>query len=285
MRYRHSTTESGHPAVAAFSSVSSSRCRPPSARRSPSSSAARSSVRVSPPRRASWLRAAALDDLDAAGPTPVTLRIIRQDGCRQVVERRVVYVRARRRHGACARLHLHASRLPHAYDAETKQILCPCHGGVYDVEGRSSPVRRRRRCAALERGSKTATSWSRSEPMWTAARLARSRTGYRRLLSSRARRAAAAGHRMGVHDRQRVAAPRMPGRHRLGAGDVLRAVAVARVRQPAVHHTECPSGCAARPPFLGRELRRRRGRGPPDARVLLRLLQGAARNDVDHRRW
>jgi Rieske Fe-S protein len=86
-------------------------------------------------RRVTWLRAAALDDLGADGPTPITLRIIKQDGYRQVVERRVVYVR---RDGAEVRVldstctHLGCRT---RYDAESRQFLCPCHGGAYDVEG------------------------------------------------------------------------------------------------------------------------------------------------------
>lgn len=86
-------------------------------------------------RRASWLRAAAIDDLSVDGPTPVTLRIIRQDGYRQVVERRVVYVRrdggeVRVLDSTCTHLGCRTR-----YDAETRQFLCPCHGGAYDVEG------------------------------------------------------------------------------------------------------------------------------------------------------
>ena len=42
--------------------------------------------------RKSWQRATAVADLASDAPTPVTLRLIRQDGYRQVVERRVVYV-------------------------------------------------------------------------------------------------------------------------------------------------------------------------------------------------
>ena len=86
-------------------------------------------------RRASWLRAAPLEDLDGDGPTPVTLRIIKQDGYRQVVERRVVYVS---REGESVRVldstctHLGCRT---RYDAESKQFLCPCHGGAYDMEG------------------------------------------------------------------------------------------------------------------------------------------------------
>ncbi len=86
-------------------------------------------------RRSSWLRATPVDDLNADGPTPVTLRITRQDGYRQVVERRVVYVS---RDGEAVRVldstctHLGCRT---RYDAEANQFLCPCHGGAYDAEG------------------------------------------------------------------------------------------------------------------------------------------------------
>jgi Rieske Fe-S protein len=76
-----------------------------------------------------------VDDLNSKGPTPVTLRIIKQDGYRQVVERRVVYVQ---REGDAVRVldstctHLGCRT---RFDEDTNQFLCPCHGGVYDSEG------------------------------------------------------------------------------------------------------------------------------------------------------
>jgi Rieske Fe-S protein len=86
--------------------------------------------------RQSWLRAAAVSDLHDGEPTPVTLRIIRQDGYRQVVDRRVVYLRRDAQGGirvldsTCTHLGCRTR-----YDAATKQFLCPCHGGVYDMDG------------------------------------------------------------------------------------------------------------------------------------------------------
>lgn len=86
-------------------------------------------------RRSSWMRAAAVDDLDANAPTPITLRITKQDGYRQVVERRVVYVR---REGEAVKVldstctHLGCRT---RYDAASQQFLCPCHGGAYDADG------------------------------------------------------------------------------------------------------------------------------------------------------
>lgn len=84
----------------------------------------------------SWQRAAAVADLAAAGPTPVTLRLIRQDGYRQVVDRRVVYIQRDDNAGVrvldstCTHLGCRTR-----YDDAAKQFVCPCHGGVYDMDG------------------------------------------------------------------------------------------------------------------------------------------------------
>jgi Rieske Fe-S protein len=83
-----------------------------------------------------WLRATALANLPDDEPLAVTLRVARQDGFTQVVERTVVYVvksgdnQVRAMHSTCTHLGCRTS-----YDAERKQILCPCHGGVYDLNG------------------------------------------------------------------------------------------------------------------------------------------------------
>lgn len=86
--------------------------------------------------RKSWQRATAVADLTADGPTPITLRLIRQDGYRQVVDRRIVYVqqldggKVRVLDSTCTHLGCRTR-----YDAASKHFLCPCHGGVYDVDG------------------------------------------------------------------------------------------------------------------------------------------------------
>ncbi len=85
--------------------------------------------------RSRWIDAAPLDGLDARGPTPVTLRIARQDGYRQVVDRRVVYLSydaagVRALDSTCTHLGCRTR-----YDAERRQFVCPCHGGAYDVDG------------------------------------------------------------------------------------------------------------------------------------------------------
>ena len=87
-------------------------------------------------REETWLRAAALDSLPENQPVPVTLRIARTDGYSQVVDRTVVYLvrtgehQVRALHSTCTHLGCRTS-----YDRNSKRILCPCHGGVFDIEG------------------------------------------------------------------------------------------------------------------------------------------------------
>lgn len=84
-----------------------------------------------------WLAAASLGDLKDGEPTPVTLRITRQDGYRQVVDRRVVYL-SRDAAGGVRALDSTCTHLGcrTRYDDEAKQFVCPCHGGAYDTEGK-----------------------------------------------------------------------------------------------------------------------------------------------------
>lgn len=83
-----------------------------------------------------WLLAAALDALPDNQPVPVTLRVTRQDGYSQVVDRTVVYLvrtgdqDVRALHSTCTHLGCRTS-----YDRRVKRIVCPCHGGVFDVQG------------------------------------------------------------------------------------------------------------------------------------------------------
>jgi quinol---cytochrome c reductase iron-sulfur subunit, bacillus type len=87
-------------------------------------------------RQDAWLRASTLDNLRDGEPVPITLRVTRQDGFTQVVDRTVVYLvktsdnQVRAMHSTCTHLGCRTS-----YDAESKQIVCPCHGGVYDIDG------------------------------------------------------------------------------------------------------------------------------------------------------
>lgn len=82
-----------------------------------------------------WLNAVALDELAEGAPTPITLRIARQDGYRQVVDRRVVYVSkvgsgVRALDSTCTHLGCRTR-----YEADAGQFVCPCHGGAYDLDG------------------------------------------------------------------------------------------------------------------------------------------------------
>lgn len=83
-----------------------------------------------------WLRAIDLDALPENQLVPVTLRVSRSDGYSQIVDRTVVYLvrtgdqDVRALHSTCTHLGCRTS-----YDRKTKLILCPCHGGVFDVEG------------------------------------------------------------------------------------------------------------------------------------------------------
>ena len=84
----------------------------------------------------SWLRAADFDTLPDNLPVPVTLRVTRQDGYSQVVDRTVVYLvrtgdeSVRALQSTCTHLGCRTS-----YDRRSKRIVCPCHGGVFDVQG------------------------------------------------------------------------------------------------------------------------------------------------------
>ena len=82
-----------------------------------------------------WLPAGTMPQLDEGVPAPVTLRVARADGASEVVDRRVVYLVRR---GAAVRAldstctHLGCRT---RFNAESRRIECPCHGGVYDTDG------------------------------------------------------------------------------------------------------------------------------------------------------
>jgi Rieske Fe-S protein len=87
-------------------------------------------------RDALWLHAGDLAQLAEDVPLPVTLRVARPDGASEVVDRRVVYLvksgdHVRALDSTCTHLGCRTK-----FNAETMQIECPCHGGVYDVAGR-----------------------------------------------------------------------------------------------------------------------------------------------------
>ena len=87
-------------------------------------------------RRTTWLRAVDLASLKEDEPRTVTLRVARQDGATETVDRKVLFLiksgdQVRAFDSTCTHLGCRTR-----YNAETRQIECPCHGGVYDLEGR-----------------------------------------------------------------------------------------------------------------------------------------------------
>jgi menaquinol-cytochrome c reductase iron-sulfur subunit len=87
------------------------------------------------PRRQNWWPAVGLGELPENEPTPVPIRVTRQDGYAQVVDRQVVFLV---RNGSavtalsstCTHLGCRVS-----WDAESETLQCPCHGGVFDRTG------------------------------------------------------------------------------------------------------------------------------------------------------
>ena len=69
-------------------------------------------------------------------PTPATLRVAREDGYNQIVERRVVLLvktgeaEVTALDPTCTHLGCRVS-----WDSESKELRCPCHGGRYDHMG------------------------------------------------------------------------------------------------------------------------------------------------------
>lgn len=83
-----------------------------------------------------WLAAATLGELIPEEPTPVMLRVTRDDGYTQVVDRRVVFLvktgdtQVTALSSTCTHLGCRVS-----WDAEGQVLRCPCHGGTYDRTG------------------------------------------------------------------------------------------------------------------------------------------------------
>ena len=83
-----------------------------------------------------WLPAGDVGSLREDEPVTVTLRVARQDGYAQVVDRKVVYLvrtaggDVRALDSTCTHLGCRTS-----YDAESGQIRCPCHGGRFNATG------------------------------------------------------------------------------------------------------------------------------------------------------
>jgi succinate dehydrogenase / fumarate reductase, iron-sulfur subunit len=87
-------------------------------------------------RRETWLGAGVLGDLVDHEPTPVTIRVSRDDGYARIVERQVVFL-VKTGDSAVTAL---SSRCTHlgcrvSWDASAGSLNCPCHGGAFDRTG------------------------------------------------------------------------------------------------------------------------------------------------------
>ena len=88
-------------------------------------------------REENWVPAGPLRDLDDNVPTPVTVRVARQDGYYEAVDAQVVFLikaesgSVRALSATCTHLGCHVN-----YDATAKLFKCPCHGGMYNADGK-----------------------------------------------------------------------------------------------------------------------------------------------------
>lgn len=83
-----------------------------------------------------WLTAGSLSSLPVDTPTPVTVRVTREDGYSQVVSREVVFLVK----SASSEVTALSSTCTHlgcrvSWVAESQELRCPCHGGVFDATG------------------------------------------------------------------------------------------------------------------------------------------------------
>jgi Rieske Fe-S protein len=87
-------------------------------------------------RQETWLPAGSLGALPVNEPTAVMIRVARQDGYTQVVERRTVFLvkspesQITALDSTCTHLGCRVS-----WDSVTQELRCPCHGGTYDRTG------------------------------------------------------------------------------------------------------------------------------------------------------
>ena len=87
-------------------------------------------------RETMWLHAGDAERLEDGMPLTITLRVARPDGPSEVVDRKIVYLvktgeDVRALDSTCTHLGCRTR-----FNSETRQIECPCHGGVYDVTGK-----------------------------------------------------------------------------------------------------------------------------------------------------
>ena len=94
-----------------------------------------------------WLHAGDEADLSEDTPLPITLRVARPDGPSEVVDRKSCTSSRPAARFARSIRHARTSGCRTRFNPETKRIECPCHGGVYDVNGTVLWVRRPRRFA------------------------------------------------------------------------------------------------------------------------------------------
>jgi menaquinol-cytochrome c reductase iron-sulfur subunit len=89
-------------------------------------------------RREQWLPAGRLNGLDPGVPTPVAIRVTRQDGYYEAVDQQLVFLvksesgGVRALSSTCTHLGCRVS-----YDAGKHLIKCPCHGGIFSPDGRN----------------------------------------------------------------------------------------------------------------------------------------------------
>ena len=87
-------------------------------------------------RSTTWWPAVPLDDLPDNEPTPVAIRVTREDGYSQVVERQVVFLvktgatEVTALSSTCTHLGCRVS-----WNPDDQTLKCPCHGGVFDRTG------------------------------------------------------------------------------------------------------------------------------------------------------
>src|SRR5581483_12162739 len=82
-------------------------------------------------RKDSWVPAGRLRDLEDGVPTPVTVRVTRQDGYYEAVDQQVVFLVK-----SDDQVHALSSTCTHlgcrvSFDPQSKLFRCPCHGGVF----------------------------------------------------------------------------------------------------------------------------------------------------------
>ena len=84
-----------------------------------------------------WVPAGNLDTLPENEPTQVTLRVAREDGYRETIDRRTIFL-VKTGDGQVTAIDTTCTHLGCrvSWDAENKIIKCPCHGGVYDRMGK-----------------------------------------------------------------------------------------------------------------------------------------------------